>query len=211
MSKKERIFALVAGQSGTGKSFFVKNYAIKQLVKHKPVIIFDVLNEYGKLGLSFPGFREFLKHVAKSGISKKIYVISWKSDEDIIAGIKFFRKLEAPVSLVFEEMHSLFTDANLRRETEKALKEITFYGRHYEIDCILITQRPKSLPTNLRSQIEFCVSFRQTLTADIEALKEINPGFSEIAELENYYYYAEGNKPATFAALKTSKPDILKK
>lgn len=210
---------LVSGQSGTGKSYFVKKYLLPKLATQKPVIVFDVLGEYAgqrakdvpKNWKSYSSFSDFLESVKDSKVIKKeVHVIAWKTHSDVIQGIKFFRKLEKPVSLVFEEMHSLFTNPELKKAVDEPITQLTMYGRHFEIDCILITQRPKNIPTNLRSQIPFAVSFAQTLGSDIDSLEEITDGVGKfIVELPKYNYYAFGERPKLFNEIKLNQTSKL--
>lgn len=209
---KNRIFGLVTGQSGTGKSYLVKKYLIPELAKEKPVFVFDLLNEYQDIAdYYYNDFIDFINQVSESGLLMPgVHVMAWKTDETIINAIHFFRRLEKPVSLVFEEMHSLFNDPDLKREVGKPLKEMTFYGRHHNVDFIMITQRPRSLSTDLRSQIPFVLSFRQTLSTDVDCLEEIDKkAGSKVVDLDDFYFYAFGEIPDKLKKIKKEKVQKL--
>jgi DNA helicase HerA-like ATPase len=202
---KQRIFGVITGKSGTGKSELIKRYIIPKLLTKKPVFIFDVLNEYegDEMFLNFDAFFEYLEE--KKEIENKKYVIKWRSDETVIDAIKFFRFIEQPVALVFEEAHELFSKG-LYTKLKKELNQITKYGRHFEIDVIFCTQRPKDLSTNIRSQAQFFTSFLQTEEADLDYLEKYNRNFSKnVGLLKKFNYISEGNIPTLLKNLKENK------
>lgn len=188
------------------------------LAKKKPVFVFDLMNEYGGGGAKdvpaawnhYMSFEDFLTKNRNRVPARGVHVIAWKKDTDIIQGIHLFRSLEKPVALVFEEMHALFRKPSLKKDIEVPLDELTFYGRHYGVDVVLITQRPKSLPTDVRSQIPFCISFRQTLSSDLDSLSEISEQAGKVViDLQERYFYAFGQQPEVFSDLKINEVTTL--
>ena len=185
--EKNRDFFAVFGRSGSGKTHLIVNTVIPGLQKkQKPIVIFDLMQEYPeqlrkakiKNVNVFSSFSDFREKILKSKKISGVNVIAWKSDQDIVHGIKAFFYLKIPVCLIFEEIHTLY-NSELQRRIDVELKGLTFYGRHYNIDICMIAQRPKSLNTNTRSQLDFAISFHQHLEADIQALSTIDKKSAE--------------------------------
>lgn len=198
MSKK-RLFGVVNGISGYGKTYFLMNYLIPELLKKKPVLILDIIGEFGELkGANvYQNFNEFLKYLESTGgkLERKPHVFLWKENRTAIHLIKFVRYIEKPVAIVLEEAHVLFNDSDLKKKIKKPLGEITFMGRHYEIDSILCTQSPYCLPKNVRTQAQFFVSFRQEERADLDYLRARDPKAPDIvSSLAKKEFYSLGLK-----------------
>lgn len=200
MSKeKTRIFGVVNGISGFGKSYFLKNYLIPELVKHKPVLILDITGEYSELpgAAVYQNFPEFLQRLTDGGgkLQRRPHVFLWNKNQTAIDLIRFVRFIEKPVGLVLEEAHVLFNDSDLSKKIKTPLQEVTFLGRHYEIDSILCTQTPFCLPKNVRTQAQFFVSFRQNEPADLEYLRKKDPAAPDVVKnLSEKEFYSIGFK-----------------
>lgn len=179
MTYQEGFRTLLAGISGMGKSYYAKKTLIPQLVKFKPVIIFDRKEEYaGRFARDhnpdwrgFDGIEDFFKHLQDEDrkLLKDVYVINCQSDEDYINGLQFFKHLNKPVSLVLDEAHDLFLDKDFY-DAQKYLVKLVRYGRSAGIDIVIISQRTYDIPPNIRSQFLGAISFKQNHEDDVKAL-----------------------------------------
>lgn len=184
------------------------NYLIPVLAKSKPVLVLDVTGEYeGKI---YQDFDEFFRYVKTTGgIEKGVHVLRWKKQETAIRLIHFVRKMEVPVSLVLEEAHILFNDSELHKAVKTPLRELCFLGRHFAIDTILCSQRPASLPPNVRSQAQFFVSFKQKERADIDYLRQKSETAVKVAELKQKQFFSIGEQPKGFSEIKINEVNQL--
>jgi DNA helicase HerA-like ATPase len=213
VQKMNRIYGIVCGMSGMGKSYLVKNYLIPKLADKKPVIILDILGEYDG-DFVHENFADFFNHIKKHGkLFTAVHVIRWKSDTDAINTIQLIRSLEKPISFVVEEGHVLFTDSDLKKSVKKSLKEITMFGRHHGIDTILCTQRPSNLTADVRSQAQFTIFFRLNDRADLDYARQKGGKGDHIektvAKLEKRQYYVTGRKPKGYSKLKINQVNSL--
>lgn len=186
MTKKKNKYyegfrTLIAGISGMGKSFYTKKTFIPLLAKFKPVIIFDRKGEYaGKHAVdhdpawgSYHGTVDFFTVLGNgNGMLKNgVHIINCTSDKDYISGFIFFLRLKEPVSLVLDEAHDIFLDKDFY-QAKIALVKMVRYGRSYGVDVILISQRTKDIPPDIRSQFLGAISFKQSHQDDVKALDE---------------------------------------
>lgn len=210
---KQRIFGIVCGMSGKGKTHFITEYLIPELLKRqKPVIALDLMDEYP--GTPLQGFSGLVEHIRKNDnrLDSGLYAVKTKTSMDTINTLRLIRAAEQPVSVIIEEAHILFSDTDIKKQLKNTLQEITLYGRHYEIDTILSSQRPNLLSTTMRSQAQFFVSFRQEERADLEYLAVRSPLAAEkIATLAKKEFFTFGDPPDGFSEMKTDKINQLKK
>lgn len=195
---------LVAGISGMGKSYFVKKVLIPILVKFKPVIIFDRKEEYAgrfakdhdKSWNGYSGIVDFFRTIQQQKrITKQVHVINCQEDSDYISGLQFFLHLKAPVTLVLDEAHDLFLDKNFY-DAKASLVKMVRYGRSYGVDIVLISQRTKDIPPDIRSQFLGAISFKQTHQDDVKALSERGWNEAEkILDLKPRSYQLFGELP----------------
>lgn len=212
---KDRIFSLITGKPGCGKSYFIKKYIIPRLAQKKPVIIFDRMFEYDESDKDvsykcerFNSFEDFIKSVSR--IEKKIYVIQSNKLECLVNGVNFFHQFikstETPVSLIFEEGHFLFKIKEVKEKTINALYEISTTGRHWETDCLIVSQRPMFIDPSVRFAFTFVVAFNVTLSGDVKSLQEIDEKSGEVViDLPPKEFYCFGQKPELFKELKINQ------
>lgn len=197
---KESVRLHVTGKTEYGKSFFVKNTLLPLLAKFKPVIVFDRKGEYGgprakdlpkaaKKWQNFGSIYGFFGWLEKNKgrLEKNVYVITCRSDQDYLRGFSFFNTLAdshlkngIPVTLVVEEAHDLLQSKDFRK-TKDILVQLARHGRHEYLGLVLISQRTKDIPTDIRSQLTGYLSFHQALSYDIEAL--VSDGYPEAEKL----------------------------
>jgi len=208
----------VLGKSGNGKSYYTKNTLIPELVRFKPVIIFDRKGEYAgsrakdiPAGLKWNAYESIFDFLAKnsSEIKKEVHVIKCRRNSDYYYGLKFFFTLSdaqlkggLPVSIILEEAHTLLKAPDFK-EQKRWLIELARHGRHEYLDLILISQRTLDIPTDVRSQISAWISFHQALENDIQALVSLgHPEAEKILDLEARKHISFGEIPNNLKKIK---------
>jgi len=203
----DRILELIAGITGTGKSYFVKNKFLPQMDNgKKPVIIFDRMGEYaGKTAKDVPkkwanynGYEDFLDSILENDgyLKNEIHVIQCEKDSDYTTVINIFHKLKKPVSLVIDEAHDLFSAPEFKPVARKIIN-VCRYGRKFKMDLVLITQRTLDVPPDVRSQFQGnVISFKQSLQNDVEALEKMGcEGANKVLDLDKRNYHVFGELP----------------
>lgn len=218
MSKK-RIFGVINGMTGQGKSYFVKEYLIPKLKKQKPVVVLDIAGEYeGEIYQNFLEFYEVIKRFG--GIPAGVHVVRWTRQETPINLIRFLRHIQkpavnqtVPVSLILEEAHLLFSQRAVHSKIKSELHDICFLGRHYMMDTILLSQRPAKLTPDIRSQAHFFVSFKQKERADLDYLREKQEAPDNtkqvVANLAKRQFFSIGDQPKGFKEIKINEINEL--
>lgn len=213
------VLGVVLGIKNFGKSYFVKKYLIPKFKKKKPVVVLDLTGEYkaefpGKNYRDFPEFYECCKNAG--GIVQGVHTVAWTrtgKNGTAVRLIKFIRKMEVPVTLVLEEAHVLFNTSMINRNVKESLNEVCFLGAHYGIDTILCAQRAASLSTNVRSQADFFVTFKQKEAADLNYLRqkqEAPPETAEtVAKLQKKQFFSIGTAPDGFNEIKINQVNEL--
>jgi DNA helicase HerA-like ATPase len=192
-----RIFGAVVGQSGTGKSYFIKKKLIPLYAGKLPIVIIDKMDEYNRLPgqVTFRNFDSFIDALAKVGRlnPKKIYVLKINSDDFLILAIHFLRAAEAKMLVIIEEAHDLFTDPEIAKAVKVPLKQLTMYGRHFRTNIVMTSQRQGDLAPYLRSQFQFIISFNLTDRTDLKYMQEFNyESVEKIKNLKQYKYTITG-------------------
>ena len=204
----------IFGNSGYGKSYFVKNKLIPLLAKYKPVIIFDRKGEYGGPGRkdtpkkwkAFNGFKGFIQALINpeklNGVlNPEPYVIVCSKDDDYIKGVKFFHEFKIPVTLILEEAHDILKHPDFK-ETKRRVIQIARHGRHENLDIALISQRGMDIPPDVRSQFNGFISFRMMLKSDVDILKQAGaPDPEKIPLLDKKKFVIFGEIPKHFKQL----------
>lgn len=187
----------------------MKEYLIPKLAENKPVIVLDILGEYE--GNIYEGFEDFMGTIREEKeLSQEVHVVRWYSSNDAINTIRFVRHLEAPVSLVVEESHVLWTDSDLKKAVKKPMKEITMFGRHHGIDSILCSQRPSNIDTDVRSQAQFTVFFKLIDRADLEYARQKGADSAKAIEnLSKTEFFTTGIVPDDLSQLKRNEVNSL--
>lgn len=207
-----RTFGLICGKSDMGKSFLVETYIIPLFTAEKPVLILDTNANYEVPGLvRFANFQDFYKHqiVKKKKLENRPYLIPWMDDSDCINFINFALHF-GRVALIFEEAHLMYI-GKVHNKIEANLRKIVNVGRHYELDCIFVTQVPYQIDKSVRAQFQFITSFRQSEPSDIQYLAKKDHRASEIVpELEQYKFFTMGDKvPESLGELKIGEVNQL--
>lgn len=171
---------MVAGKKRQGKSYFVKKTLIPLLAKKKPVIILDRKHEYGgrnavdfdKSWKVWDSGIQFIKHVVDEKRISDVNVVLCSTDKDYNTVIPFIKELERPVSLIIDEAHDIYLSRDFADAKNNAVR-LSRYGATFGVDTIWISQRTKDVPTDIRYQFDWLISFRQGSKADTEAIDEM--------------------------------------
>lgn len=204
----ETVRTMIAGISGTGKSYLFKNSILPVLADRKPVVLFDRTGEYSTdrrdVPVNFPfyeGFGKFFDMIQENDLklSRTAHVIACQKEYDYILGLKFLQAAadvkKLPLTIVLDEAHDIFLSKDLYRAKEPLTRLVRF-GRQKEIDVIMISQRTKDIPPDIRTQFDGLISFRQSLDADVKAIEERGwPGAEEIKSLPDRHFRVLGQVP----------------
>lgn len=218
-TKIDSCLGVVCGIKHQGKSYLIKNYLIPKFRELKPVIVLDVTGEYAA---DFPAFtyRNFWEFFEQSegieALKKGVHVIKFKENKTAILLINWLRKMEKPVTVIFEEAHMLFNHSEINKAVKNPLSELCYLSAHYGTDTILSTQRAANLDINVRSQADFFVTFRQKERADLEYLRQkqvapdgVNKTIAKLKEKQFFTIAAAEDVPERFTELKPNKINQL--
>ena len=169
----------ILGKRGYGKSTFAK-YIIGN-IKRKIIIIFDPMNEYTG-DFYFYNFADFQNHYIQYGLQSKKYVCKFSDTEDFSILFEVATHI-SDLYIVVEEA-DIFSKPNY---VDPDFFKIIRYGRHYNQNYLAICRRTAEMNNNIISQSHYCVSFRQSIPADVD--KQEKFGFSEnIQNLPQFHY-----------------------
>ena len=127
--KRERDIIYVSGRSGSGKSYFIKDYVnnyYKSLYKKRPVYLFSALKEDPTI--------DQIKGILRIDLN-----MEFLADDDIT--VADFAK-----SCVIFDDTDVLKNKDIRDKVNHILDEILQTGRHHEITCLIT----KHTPTNGR-------------------------------------------------------------
>lgn len=179
MNNKTREISIIFGRTGSGKS-----YLTKQLIKNMDrVIIIDSLNEYNE-GIIVNNLKEFATFFLQRPNIKRFKVIVRFHNNDLSKDLSdefniLFDLIYhiGNLTLVLEEAEIYIS----KRAEKTVFNNLIRFGRHSSISMIAIARRVTELSNNLKSQVNYFYSFKQTLPKDIEYLKEL--GFTKVETL----------------------------
>lgn len=190
----------VSGRSGSGKSAWVKHY----LKTHaKRVIVVDIKDEYQHV----PGFKRvtsvdqvraaFVRNYR--GAKVALYCAPARRQKMVNALCAWVRdhlqsnfgKNRLEVSLVIEEMNTVFPVHAGALAHCPELADLCSRGRHDGVQLIGVTQRPKGMNAEFRDNANEIVAFRQGTVPSQKAIAE-ELGFKNedpIAALNKLEFY----------------------
>lgn len=183
MFEKKRKVCVVIGQTGSGKSFLVRNQIISYF---KRVIVIDMMHEYenGMICNSFPEF------VNSFSDDESFFYIIRPTDEKDIFFIFSAVKVIGNCCLVLEEADMYLNS----RATPENLKWLIQFGRHIDISIIAVARRVPDLSPMIRAQCNCMVSFKQFEANDLERLESYGFDKSEIGTLPEYGFCTIGER-----------------
>lgn len=195
MKKKRKIYT-VTGKTGRGKTYFIENWLVPGIVKNKPVVIADSMNEY-TAGLRFSSFDQFYTHIRSRGgfISdsdikrNEVYIVQIKSDLEAKKLFSFSASCEAVHCLVVEEASKYCSAYTINDD----LNRLIAYGRHDGISLVFTAQRFAQLSKMVTSQTDIFVSFAQTEQNDVKIIKAYTDNFDKIQHLSKQKFVFFGD------------------
>lgn len=171
---KYRKITIVAGKTGYGKSYFVKNTIIPELDR---VIIFDLLSEYNKendfnnLGfIYFYDINSFQSYIAEHYSDDTLQIIITLEDSESYEFALQLSIMLDNVTIVIEEIANFTSAHSNSPELEKLIR----FGRHKSISLVGITQRFSDVSLLLRDNLDNLIVFNLTAPNDINYLSHIS-------------------------------------
>lgn len=168
--RKKREILLVVGKTGTGKSYWMKDY-VSQL---KRVIILDPMDEY-------PGILyEDIEDVMDAIDGKETFRVRTANLPDLPDLCKIAMAC-TDVHLVVEEAQRAIPPSG--KELPEDLKDVIFRGRHHAVSLCMVSQRPSKIHIDPRSQWTRIVTFAQNESVDVDWMEQTS-GF-DIGDLRH--------------------------
>jgi hypothetical protein len=186
-----RDITLIYGMTGSGKTFEAKKRILNY--NKKRVIIIDSLLEYGENdkytnkpdsinGIYFYSFND-LSEFMKENYDKEFICICRFTTDSEIEGIFLLCEYLQNLLLVVEEIESYISPYAKRGN----ILRLVNYGRHWNISILGIARRCAEISTQLRSQVNHIISFKQNFPNDLQIMESLGfpPGLDK---LEKYKY-----------------------
>jgi len=174
-SDKTRSVVVIFGKTGTGKSYFAKEY-IKNFDR---VIICDPKHEYN--GLIFTSYLDVAEYYKEERPEKFIFVCRFEKDIDYNYLFKLALIIE-DLLLVVEEAEIYISPGS----RSSAFLDCVRYGRHHGISLLGIARRATELSIDFKAMCDSIISFKQNFPRDIKTMQEM--GFEGLENLPDYKY-----------------------
>jgi len=191
--KVGRFIFTVLGMTHTGKSAFIK-FLLPYFPE--PLFILDVNHEY-EAPVRFKTMKAFKKWIAAGNYPYRV-AFDFEHNADDVELFKLIRYLKRPCTLLIEEAWH-YTKPNHMQED---LETLVFRGAHWGINLVFVTQRAATISRSITSQSEV-ITFRQTESNDLKALKTRSDDAINVSELEPHEFIILGELPKKFNALLT--------
>lgn len=160
MASNEIIF--VAGQRGSGKTFWVKHY----LAGLSRYLLYDTLGEYD--GPRYLDIISFIEACQQDSGGYLEAIFDPPTNEDF----PYFCRVALSVGRVYvvvEEIDLFTTPYNTPVELQKLIK----YGRHYGVNIVGVSRRPSEVSRLFTSQATRFIAFLQREPRDIQYFRSI--------------------------------------
>ena len=154
-----RAYIVVVGNQGAGKSVWTKKYVSAS----DRLFVFDPTGSYA---VNYD-FEDAIDGVLEKKLSKFRIGTTEPEDAELFGNAAFSA---GKCTFVVEECGLLFKRGEI---IEPWARRLIFMGRHPEVNIIFVAQRASSIPIDIRSQANRVISFRQTNSDDVRALKEV--------------------------------------
>jgi hypothetical protein len=196
---KNAIRVGIFGRSGSGKSTRAK----QMLRAENRLVIFDTMQEYGKLGIQQVFSLGELKNymAANWGRFKVAYVPPYTSKVEALHKLSvMLRQLQQPyadekpgaekITLMIEELNGSFPVAGLK-DGLLGFGDLCGRGRHYGINLIGISQRFASVHNDFRGNMTKSYFFAQGNMTDISTIKGMVGGavVEKMAGFEDHEFF----------------------
>ena len=149
-AKSHRIF-LIVGRRGSGKTVLLRNLMYIMRDKVDFAIAFCPTVES----------RSMLKeHLPEGCIFDRL--VQSKVDETVAVAAQMAAKgVKRSILMIFDDV--LYEKSAFK---SKAIRELFFNGRHYHISVLLLTQYLLDIEPSLRSNVDFCVTFKDNILSN---------------------------------------------
>jgi DNA helicase HerA-like ATPase len=182
----------VCGKKGYGKTELTKT---KIIPKYNRVVILDSLGfEYPFL--SSNTISEFGENIEKN-VQRDNFVLTYNPLDNHEA--EFFK-----ICLVLSDCLIVIEEADLfctTAQIDDSLNRLIRYGRHRNLDLVLISRRPAEVHRNVTAQSDIIISFRQTEPRDLEYFKKISENWESLKELKKWKYGSKMVKNVHFVCI----------
>lgn len=200
----------VWGASGTGKSTYVK----KALKGRKRLIVFDPMDEYGKLAKTKATTLEQVRQAMRanwSGFTIRYVAPAGTEPRTLSALCKLIMAAQMPykqtgrgsnITLVVEEMNLSFPVAGGAQKCQ-GFAEVCSRGRHFGISVFGLSQRIAEVSTRFRGNCDETIVLRQKGPIDNKAAaNELGCAVSVVERLKNLEYIHEKQGELTHGKIK---------
>jgi len=195
---------VVSGIKRSGKSQYVKN-----LCYHIPeFIIFDYHHEHGDVG-HVTRYPEKIPELWASGVRKIVFYPTYRNEDELEEICEIAKGLRNLVLIVEEADCVLRGDP--RHPLRRHFRDIVHTGSgHYGIGLICVTRRLANLNSDIISQSNWLVFFKQTSKADRKRLEEeCGEEASKIQDKPPYHYGEFCGETGTIIFYKPLKQELL--
>lgn len=164
----------IFGQSGFGKSFFIKNFIIPRLNRF---IVFDTIGEYDGENIVY-NIDDVVKLYKQYFSNEQIKIIYRPNDPDEILDVADIVNTNGYITAIFEEIHIY------EPKSKSPIYTIFTTGRHRHINVVGAAQSPSRVSRDMRNQATVVQSFHQHGQMDIKALYEFSDKANDLVNLE---------------------------
>ena len=163
---------LIFGQKGSGKSYLVKKKFLKGL---KNYIVYDRQKEYNlDIIYSIPEMTERILN------NNYPFSVAFGNETDIENSFKLISEIEN-ITIVIDEFH-LYMNNSKKVST---LFQNVFLQKHKNQSYILISQRIASIHSNIFSQADYIITFKQILLKDLQTLEKYDIDIERVKNLNS--------------------------
>jgi len=157
---------VICGRKRSGKSRYLKH-----LCYHLPeFILFDYHHEHGDLG-HVCRYPERIPELWVSGVRKIVFYPTYRNEDELEEICEIAKGLRNLV-LIIEETDCVL-GGDPRHPLRRHFRDIVHTGSgHYGIGLICVTRRLANLNSDIISQTNWIVFFKQTSKADLKRLEE---------------------------------------
>lgn len=175
-----RFLGCVFGLQQSGKTYLARNYFIPRV--KRPTFIVDPKGEFSQ-GKIFQNKEGLLYLMSQDPPGNGVYIFRPPSSRR-----KVFRDFFQMINSVGEPCTIIADEAQIYSKNTKVvqpLSDIYMIGSQWDISVLVIARRPKEITTDLRSQSQFVISFKQTMPEDVKYLKGYD---SQAGNVKNLHY-----------------------
>jgi len=194
---------MVYGRRGSGKSYMVK----KMMRGYPRIIAFDPVAEYGKLrgwktAHSLEELHKLIIANWKKGfkISFPVAIHHQQALHDLSVYVWELQEgARQKIMIVAEELDKGFPSKQMK-DSLYGFGQLIMQGRHRGVEIIGVTQRPKKVNADIRSNLEAAYFFRVRDEVDIKFIRDIvgRELIEKYQSMKPYYHMKVTDNEVTF-------------